>query len=467
MPNFIRMRNSFTLSLFVLFSTISHAQNILGSWIGEVPIPSGKLEFVFKISQDGNQYYSTLDIPKQGLNASKAETTTFSGNEIEMTFPSFNISYKGTLNDKDEIIGNLYKGNNPTSLNLRRGTIVLNRPQEPKPPFSYHAEDITFHTSDNIQLAGTLTLPNKKGKFPVVIIISGSGAQDRDGSMFGHKTYYVLADYLTKNGIGVLRFDERGVGQSEGDFDLATISSLSADINSAIKYLKTRKDINKKKIGLIGHSIGGIIAPKVAAKNKDVNFIVLLAAPAINGDKLMLLQKSASEKAMGLSELQTFQGRQIVKNAYNIIVNTTLENQSLKDSIYSFYAKQYGSLIPEDKRNSLIQQVTANEVLSLIRSKPSEYLEQITCPVLALYGEKDLQVPAKENLAALKASFEKSGNKNVKLVELKNLNHLFQHSKTGMKSEYSQIEQTISPEVLDLIAEWISDILKNRKNLKK
>lgn len=448
------MKNIIIL-LLAFFTTSSFSQDISGSWIGELNIPSGKLEFAFKILKDGEQYESTIDIPKQGLNGARAETTTFIDKELIMSFPNFQLDYKGTLNDKNEIIGNLYKGKSPVPLNLRQGEIILNRPQEPKPPFDYYSENITFISSDNLKMEGTLTLPNKKRKFPVVIIISGSGPHNRDGEMFGHKPYYVITDQLTKNGIGVLRFDERGVGKSEGKFETATISVLSSDINSAITYLKTRKEVNNKKIGLLGHSIGGIIAPKVASENKDVKFIVLLAAPAINGDELMLLQKAALERLMGLNEIQITQGQEIVKGAYDIIVNSNLENQSLKDSINSFYINKYGNMLPENQRNALVEQITGNEILSLIKSKPSEYLEKVKCPVLALNGDKDFQVPAKENLSALKNSFEKNGNENVKIVELENLNHLFQESKTGMLSEYSEIEQTISPNVLELITRWI------------
>lgn len=449
------MKKIITSLLLAFFTISSFSQDISGSWIGELNIPSGKLEFAFKIIKDGDQYESTIDIPKQGLNGANAETTTFIDNELIMSFPNFQLKYKGNLNDKNEIIGNLYKGNSPAPLNLHRGEIILNRPQEPKPPFDYYSENITFISSDNLKMEGTLTLPKKKGKFPIVIIISGSGPQNRDGEMFGHKPYYVIADQLSKNGIGVLRFDERGVGKSEGKFETATISVLSADINSAIAYLKTRKEVNYKKIGLLGHSIGGIIAPKVASKNKDIDFIVLLAAPAINGDKLMLLQKATLERMMGFNEIQISQGQELVKGAYDIIVNSNLENQSLKDSINSFYVNKYGSMFPENQRNALVEQITGNEVLSLIKSKPSEYLEKVKCPVLALNGDKDFQVPAKENLSAIKTSFEKSGNKNVSIVELVNLNHLFQESKTGMSSEYSEIEQTTSPKVLELITKWI------------
>ncbi|RSK41344.1 alpha/beta hydrolase family protein [Mangrovimonas spongiae] len=451
------MRIIFTLLLCSLYSITSFSQNYVGNWIGEISIPNGKLDFAFKITKHGGNYNATMDIPQQGLNAAKAESAILKDTILTIAFPNFNLEYKGSLNANDEIIGNLFKGGYPAPLNLKRGEIILNRPQEPKPPFNYYSEDVTFKTSDNLKLAGTLTLPKEKGKFPVVIIISGTGPQNRDGEMFNHKPYYVIADQLTKNGIGVLRFDERGVGKSKGNFDTTTIAVSASDIKSAINYLKTRTDVNVKKIGLIGHSIGGIVAPKVASEINDINFIVLMAAPGVNGDKLMLSQKAALERTMGMNELQIAQGQELVKGAYDIVVSTNLDNQVLKDSLNSFYINKYGKMFPENQRIGLVNQITKNEILSLIRSKPSEYLEKVACPVLAINGNKDFQVPSKENLNAIKMATKKSGNKNVKTVEFENLNHLFQKCNTGMSSEYSQIEQTIAPEVLDLITNWVKE----------
>ena len=454
------MRIIITALLLSLFSISSFSQDYVGNWIGEISTPNGILDFAFNISKNGDNYESTLDIPKQGLNGAKAETTKLNDTLLTITFPNFNLEYKGSINDKNEITGNLFKGGYPVPLNLKRGEIVLNRPQEPKPPFNYYSENITFNSSDDLKLEGTLTLPKKDGIFPVVIIISGSGPQNRDGEMFGHKPYYVIADHLTKNGFGVLRFDERGVGKSEGNFNTATIEELSADIKSAINYLKTRNDVNVSKIGLIGHSIGGIIAPKVASEVKDVDFIVLMAAPGINGDKLMLSQKAALERTMGMNELQIAQGQELVKGAYDIIVSTNLDNQALKDSLNSFYIKKYGKMFPEVQRETLVNQITGNEVLSLIKSKPSKYLEKVNCPVLAINGNKDFQVPSKENLNAIKDAIEKNGNNEVTIIELEKLNHLFQECNTGISSEYSEIEQTISPNVLDLITDWIKVQIK-------
>lgn len=444
--------------LLSIFSMNLFSQDITGDWIGKVNVNTMKLDVAFHIEKMADNYALTMDIPQQGLSGAKAESTSLIDSILTISFPDLKLEYKGNLSENGEIIGNFMQRGNPIPLNLKKGTIKLNRPQEPKPPFSYYSEEITFmNATDNLKLSGTLTLPKKDGKFPVIIIVSGSGPQNRDGEMMGHKPYFLIADQLTRNGIGVLRFDERGVGESEGDFNTITIEVSSSDVKSAIDYLKKRKEINVSKIGLIGHSIGGIVAPKVASETENVSFIVLLAAPGVNGDKLMLSQKAAMERTMGLNEIQITQGQELVKGAYDIIKNSKLDNASLKDSVNSFYTNKYGNMIPENQRKMLVEQITSYEVASLIKSKPSEYLGKVDVPVLAMNGGKDLQVLADENLAVIKNSLTKDGNDSVKIVKLENLNHLFQECKTGAMSEYSEIEQTFSPTALDIMITWIQE----------
>lgn len=455
------MNKLFAILAFSLFSINSFAQDISGNWIGILEIQGTELDFGFDLVKNGNNYKTKMNVPKQGLINTEVETTTFVDSTLTISHPILKMEYTGRLNQLNEIIGKITLAGNTFPMTIKKGKIEINRPQEPKAPFNYYSEDVTFiNMKDKITFSGTLTLPKQKGNFPVVIIISGSGAQNRDGEMLGHKPYLVIADYLTKNGIGVLRFDERGVGGSDGDFETATIKDFSSDINSAINYLKNRDEINHSKIGLIGHSIGGIVAPKVASENDDVSYIVLLAGPGINGDKLMLSQKAALERIMGLNEMQIAQGQDFVKGAYDIIVNSDLDNISLKDSINSFYTGKYGNLLPENQIKTLVNQIAGYEFVSLIKSKPSIYLSKVKCPVLALNGSKDFQVPAKENLEAIKNIFGENGNNHVKIVELENLNHLFQECETGALNEYSQIEQTISPTVLELITDWIKEQTK-------
>lgn len=445
------------LSFLIGFLALSgQAQDILGDWMGEVDFNGGKLGFTFRVSAEEDSLQATMDIPKQGLSDYNADRVVFSDSSLTISFSNLHIEYKGQLNAKNEFIGAIYQGNKRSVLNLKRGKSVLCRPQTPQAPFPYLSENLFFeNTSDHVKIAATLTIPKQEGRYPLVLLISGSGPQNRDGDLFGHKLYYVLADYLTRQGIAVLRYDERGVGQSEGSFSTAGIDDFTSDVNAALAYLQTRKDLQISKTGLIGHSLGGIIAPKIASTSAEIDFLVLLAGPGIDGDQLLLSQKAAMEKLMGLTDFQIAQGQAIMKEAYAIVTKTNLEQKELADSIHAFYLKKYGNLIPEDQRNQLVEQITNLEVLGLIRSKPSEYLEKVSCPVLALNGSKDFQVPAKANLAAIKKSLAKNGNKHVKVTELKNLNHLFQECTTGALTEYAEIEQTFSPAALKIIANWI------------
>lgn len=455
------MNKLFTLSFFLLFSLVSSAQDISGDWTGEVEIPSGKLGFVFHLTKEGNGYSATMDIPKQGLSSSKAESATFIDSVLKITFPVFKMEYSGRLNQKNEFTGNLSQAGNGVPLGLKRGNIKLNRPQEPVPPFSYYSENVTFQSlADKINLKGTLTLPKKEGKYPVVIIISGSGPQDRNGTMFGHKLYWVIADQLTKNGIGVLRFDDRGAGESGGKVEQTTIETNSADVKGAIAYLKTRKDIIVSKIGLIGHSIGGIIAPKVASETKDINYMILMAGPGLDGDKLMLSQKAASERLLGIPEEQIMQGQELIKGAYDIVINSKSDTAGIKAEVTAYFKEKIGTMVPESQISSITEQITGNEVLSLIQSKPAQYLSKVKCPVLAINGSKDFQVPAKDNLAAIKKALENGGNTKVETSEMESLNHLFQESKTGALTEYVEIEQTISPVALNAMTLWLLQQVK-------
>lgn len=451
--------------LFIITTSFSiSAQDISGKWNGILKVQGIQLRLVFNISQTEKGYRATMDSPDQRALGIPVTSAKFENSILKLEVSNAGIKYEGTLNKENVFIGTFKQSGQSFPLTLTKNKIekaIVRRPQEPSKPYPYYSEEVKFeNTKDNIVLAGTLTLPNKNGKFPAVILISGSGPQNRDEELFDHKPFLVLADYLTKNGIAVLRFDERGVGESEGDFKTATINEFSTDINSVIEYLKSREEIDITKIGLIGHSLGGIIAPKVASQNKDVSFIVLLAGPGINGDELMLSQKAALDRIMGLNEMQIAQRQSLMKGAYDIITKSDLDNAGLKDSINSFYINKYGKLFPENQRKKVVEQITSYEVVSLIKSKPSIYLSKVKCPVLAINGSKDFQVPAKENLEAIKKVLEANGNKKVKTVEFDNLNHLFQECETGAINEYASIEQTISPIALKGILNWILQQIK-------
>ena len=465
------MRTILILVLTFLTSLAATAQDITGKWNGVLKVQETQLRLVFNVTKSGETFNATMDSPDQGANGIPVTKTTFENSKIKFEVANVRIEYNGELKD-NEIIGTFKQGSQEFPMNLSRKAIekeIVKRPQEPSKPYSYYSEDVTFQNLNaKVSLAGTLTLPKKEGVFPVVILISGSGPQNRDEELLGHKPFLVLSDYFTKNGIAVLRYDDRGVGLSIGDFKTATSADFATDVESAITYLKTRKEINKKQIGLVGHSEGGLIAPMVASKSKDVSFIVLLAGTGIQGDKLLLLQQELIAKANGASETDIKKSIQTNAKLFEMVVQSN-DNQKLKADL----TNQINEIIKNDNSAEIPNGMAKDQYIALqvnqiagpwmeyfMKYNPVPALEKIKCPVLAVNGEKDLQVPPKENLIAIKNALEKGGNKNVTTIEFPNLNHLFQECQTGSPNEYASIEQTFSPTALKEITNWIKQQTK-------
>lgn len=457
------MRKLNILLVLLLSFSYSQSQEITGDWYGILEVNGIELPLVFHLKENDTVYSSTMDSPKQGAFDIKLDQPTFKNSILELSLLRVGMHYSGNYNEETEKIQGTFKQNGmsfPLILSREKSTesTPIVRPQEPKEPYPYYSEDVSFlNQEDGIKLSGTLSLPENVQHFPVVILISGSGPQDRNEEIVNHKPFLVLSDYLTRNGIGVLRYDDRGVGKSEGDYSKATSEDLSRDVEAAIKYLQSRKDIDANKIGLIGHSEGGIIAPMVAQNSKDVKFMVLLAGPGLRGDKIMLLQKKVLEEKRGADELVVEKGQETFKGAYDIILASG-ENDDLKTLLKEYFSNSFKNSLSENQISSLVESITTPWMQYFLKHDPSKILEKTEIPVLALFGKKDVQVPAKENAEILRASLEKAGNKNVKVMELENLNHLFQESETGLPNEYSKIEQTISPKVLDIISSWIQEI---------
>lgn len=339
------------------------------------------------------------------------------------------------------------------------------RPQEPQKPYSYYSEDVIFENKqEEIHLAGTLTLPQKDGVFPAVILISGSGPQNRDEELAGHKPFLVLSDYLTKNGFAVLRYDDRGTALSEGDFNNATSADLATDVESALAYLKTRKEINHQKIGLIGHSEGGLIAPLVAADSKDVAFIIMLGGPGIPGDKILLIQQRLIAQVSGTGEKEIKATEKMNRKIFDLVktnTNTSDLKTDLRINLELFLSDNPNFKIPDGMTNDefinlQIKTYGTPWMQYFMKYAPVPTLKKVRVPVLALNGEKDLQITPKENLRAIKKAFRKAKNKNVTIKELPRLNHLFQESNTGSPYEYQLIEQTYSPIMLEEVLNWLN-----------
>jgi uncharacterized protein len=339
------------------------------------------------------------------------------------------------------------------------------RPQTPKPPFPYRAEAVKYENkAGGVTLAGTLTIPAGAGPFPAVILITGSGAQDRDETILGHKPFLVLADYLSRRGVAVLRVDDRGVGGSTGSIKTSTSEDFAGDVLTGLDFLKGHKEIDARKLGLIGHSEGGIIAPIAAVRSKDVAFIVLMAGTGVPGSQIVEAQGQLILKAGGSSESQMKTEREIQKRLIDILVREI--DEKIARVKLAAAVKEFVAAMPDSDRKALGGKLGALSEAALdgfnnawfrffLTYDPRPTLRTLHCPVLAINGSKDLQVPAKENLAEIDKALKAGGNRNVKTVELPGLNHLFQPCKTGGPGEYGTIETTIDPGALKTIGDWI------------
>lgn len=457
------------ISIVTVFNLI--AQDFTGQWNGLLKVRETKLRVVFHVTKTDDDFSTTMDSPDQGVKGIPVTKTTVENQIIKFEVANLRMEYSGELKG-NVIVGTFKQGGSEFPLKLSREVIeraTVMRPQEPQKPYPYYSEEVSFRNAEaDISLSGTLTLPEQKGYFPVVVLISGSGPQNRDQELFGHKPFLVIADYLTRNGIAVLRFDDRGVGQSEGNILTATSADFATDVESAIAYLKTRKEIDKKKIGLIGHSEGGMIASMVAAKSDDINFIVSLAAPGIQGNQLLLLQQELIAKAMGISAADLKPHLERKATLFQMVIQSNDDqklNTALTKIISESLVNDTSAVIPKgmtkEKFVSIqVDQITTPWMLYFLRFNPAMVLEQVKCPVLALNGEKDLQVPPKENLTVIENALKKGGNKQVTAKELPGLNHMFQTSKTGLPTEYATIQETFSPIVLNEIFIWIQGQLK-------
>ncbi|MBE0424362.1 MAG: alpha/beta fold hydrolase [Lutibacter sp.] len=453
--------------LAVLVSLTAFGQDITGQWNGSLKVQGTQLRLVFNVLKTDKGFTATMDSPDQGATGIPVTSTSFENGVLKFSIVNAGIDYEGILGNDQIVVGIFKQSGFSFPMNLSKALIekeIIVRPQEPVKPYAYHSEDITFENKNaGITLAGTLTLPQKVGVFPAVVLISGSGPQNRDEELLGHKPFLVLSDFLTKNGIAVLRFDDRGTALSTGDFNTATTLDFSSDVEAGVAYLKSRKEINKTKIGLIGHSEGGIIAPMVANNSNDIAFVILLAGTGIPGNQLLLLQQELIGKAAGMPNEVLQKAHKVNKGAFELVKKSTNTPQ-LKTDLTTYLkqalaadpnAAKIAGMSEDDYIKLQVNQIASPWMQYFIKYDPAIALEKVNCPVLALNGEKDLQVPPKENLEAIKNALAKGGNKNVTTKVLPNLNHLFQESETGSPSEYALIEQTFSPLALTEILNWL------------
>jgi len=459
------MKKTLFLLLFA-WSSLNICAQIAGDWHGVLDVKGTKLTIVFHFNSENGVYKGTMDSPDQSANGIPLTSIAFKDSTVNIQIASAMAEYEGKWDGK-LIKGNFKQIGMSFPLNLEGGALKRNRPQEPSAPYPYEVEEVTFQNKkDSISLAGTLTLPKGKGQFPSMIMITGSGPENRDEEIYDHKPFWIIADYLTRKGIAVLRYDDRGFGKSGGAFKGATTSDFAVDVEAAVSYLKSRKDINKNKIGLIGHSEGGIIASMVASANKKIAFIVLLAGPGVTGEKIMVQQvadlcadSAAREKVKPILNIYTqsadilrqYPGesaRQQLQKLYNDNQTGICNNLNLTKEQVNMYV------------NSMTEQFMSPWFRNFLFLDPADYLVKVHCPVLALNGALDKQVRAEENLNGIKKALQKGGNKSVETIAIPGMNHLFQECKTGQLTEYAAIEQTFSPKALELIGEFIASVTK-------
>lgn len=444
------------------------ASNAVGIWQGTLQISTVKLRIVFHITTKPDSTLSaTMDSPDQGASDIAVDTVTRGEGSLRLVSNAVHGSFEGRLSADAETLSGTWKQGGmslPLVMSKIEKVETPNRPQEPKPPYPYNADDVTFVDKPaGDTLAGTLTYPKTKGPFPAVVLITGSGPENRNEEVFGQKPFLVLADYLTRDGIAVLRFDDRGVGKSTGKFTTATSVDFKQDVEAALDFLKTRKEIDKKHVGLIGHSEGGMIAPMVADKRSDVKFIVLMAGTGLPGEQVLDLQIAALMKAESIPDSSVAKTLVAQKQVYEIVKSspdTAKTAPELRRVIREAVAKmsekeRQGQDTSEAVIAMQVKQVTSPWFRFFLTYDPRPVLQKVKVPVLAINGEKDLQVLPKDNLAAIEQALKAGGNKDYSVKELPGLNHLFQTANTGAPDEYATIEETIAPEALKTMGDWI------------
>ncbi len=446
-----------------------------GVWEGPIKVGPVELLLAFHLSSDKDgAWKATMDSIDQGAIGIPCESVKVDGKKVTIELGKLKAQFEGTSSSNNTVLKGTFTQRGvkfPLSLNRVEKASTRKRPQTPKKPYPYASEEVVFENSRaGIKLAGTLTMPKDGGRFPAVVLVTGSGPQDRDETLLGHKPFLVLADHLTRKGIAVLRFDDRGVGKSKGDFNKATSADFATDAFAAMQYLASRKEIDSKRIGLAGHSEGGLVAPMVAADHPDmVAFLVLLAGTGAKGDAIIQRQTQAIGKASGASP----EWLEVSARLQKLLMDTARSqpDEAAAKKALAGVAVAFAKKLSEAEKKALEIEGDSDEGLKaseeaaatfaspwmrfFLNHDPAPVLARVKCPVLAVNGALDLQVLPDQNMPLIEKALKDGANPRFETKVFPGLNHLFQTAKTGQISEYGQIEETLAPEVMETIAEWI------------
>ncbi|MGF6850071.1 pimeloyl-ACP methyl ester carboxylesterase [Chitinophaga sp. W3I9] len=463
-------RGFWVLIVSLLTGSVGMAQdnaNIAGKWYGTFKLYYGdKYRMIVDLAKDGEGYKGTLQLPEMSDDDQfEIETVVYRKDTLLLRIDGMRFSFTGVWDPAaKQFRGITGLGDDQSHADLSRKEItaaeMYKRPQEPKPPFPYYTEQVRFNNiKDSVTLAGTFTRPAAQGKYPVVLLLSGSGPQDRNEEIAGHKLFLVLADYFARNGIATLRYDDRGFGASTGDFYTSDIYDFSHDALTALKYLKARKDVDISRMGVLGHSEGAIVAQIVAANNPGVAFVISMAGVGVSGRELIDQQAFAKGKVAGKPDSLILAEQARMKPYWDLlasdsdIVAITPRAQEILRDIYRNSSEDVKKVQTEDE---LIRRANMSpETISLLRYKPLTYLKQIKCPFMAINGTADIQVDATANLKEIERALNENGNLLTTIRKFDGLNHLFQRCKTCEVNEYGELEQTIDPLVPEFMAHWI------------
>ncbi|NWJ49667.1 MAG: alpha/beta hydrolase [Bacteroidetes bacterium] len=462
---------SLTFFPFVLIA--QQNQRFVGSWMGKLNVGAIELRLGINLKTDSTGLiHTTLDSPDQNAYGLKTDSTNINGNIVTIEAKNMMARFVGTLLAGDSAInGTWSQGGKIFDLNLKKlqRPIIINRPQEPKQPFPYKSEEVKFtNIKANIELAGTLTLPQGEGPFPAVVLVTGSGPQNRDETLMGHKPFLVISDFLTRHGIAVLRYDDRGIGKSKGSFSLATSFDFADDAEAGFMWLKQQPLIDKNRTGIAGHSEGGLIAPIVASRNKNVDFIILIAGTGVSGEDIILAQAQLIGLKSGGSPEALKENDLFSRKLYSAIKKEPNNDKAIPEltKIYeegidnSKFLDDKVKVLQKKQMNSLLLQITSPWFRTFLQLDPKPYLLKTKCQVLAMNGTKDLQVPCDLNLNAIDKYLKLAGNKHYKILKIDGVNHLFQHCEKGIPAEYSAIEETFAPEALNAMSDFILHLKK-------